>query len=237
MREKLIEICKKNILQTDIAILREPYIPFIPDDWNGLLVLAEAQNLSSTNQSYVDQLLSCSSYDRICRFKHLEDVGVQPWDDGSIKIAIEASLGVNADQTAVSNAVLWSRVKLNRTNDRPNDELVERSVAIWLEILEELNPKKVLTVGKIAENIIAYCQNEIHNDWKHFALRSPSPSLLSRVSGMFDESDLLERYPEVRKISEEKPKWFETYRKNKIFFACHAVSLLKTKKTKINTLA
>ncbi len=54
---------------------------------------------------------------------------------------------------------------------------------------------------------------------------------LTRVSNnpgavqMYDEDDLLRRYPEVKKVLDIHPEWGEQQRKNKVFFACHAVSL------------
>ncbi len=44
---------------------------------------------------------------------------------------------------------------------------------------------------------------------------------------MFNEADLLNRYPEVKSVAKKHPEWLEGgYRLTKIFFACHAVSLL-----------
>lgn len=43
--DKLVAICKNYILpKKDRATVSEPYIPYIPKSWNGVLVLAEAQN-------------------------------------------------------------------------------------------------------------------------------------------------------------------------------------------------
>lgn len=50
---------------------------------------------------------------------------------------------------------------------------------------------------------------------------------MSRISGMFNSNDLLERFPEVREIAEKNENWIKNYRSNKVFYACHAVSLLK----------
>ena len=49
---------------------------------------------------------------------------------------------------------------------------------------------------------------------------------MSRVSGMFDEADLLIRYPEVNDVINRHPTLLDdNFRRNKIFYACHAVSL------------
>ncbi len=43
---------------------------------------------------------------------------------------------------------------------------------------------------------------------------------------LFNEADLLNRYPEVKNVVNKHPEWLQGgYRLNKIFFACHAVSL------------
>ena len=60
------------------------------------------------------------------------------------------------------------------------------------------------------------------------ALRLPSPSYLSRISGLFDEQDLLARYPEVEAAVTNHPEWLAGgYKRNKILFACHAVSVTR----------
>ena len=57
MKERLFEICASHITPSEISVvIPEPYVPFVPDDWNGILVLAESQNLSQTsNGEYVDR--------------------------------------------------------------------------------------------------------------------------------------------------------------------------------------
>lgn len=55
---------------------------------------------------------------------------------------------------------------------------------------------------------------------------SASPLGMSCVCGMFGENDLLSRYPEVAQVCRQHPEWAAApYAKNKVFFACHAVSL------------
>ena len=43
------------------AVVRETYIPFVSKKWNGVLVLAESQNLSKKNASYIKWLKGYSS--------------------------------------------------------------------------------------------------------------------------------------------------------------------------------
>lgn len=228
MKTKLIQICSKHTLRGGLrAVVREPYIPLVPKAWNRLLVLAEAQNLSDSSSDYVANLARCPPTGRIDRLAPaLDDVGVEPWDDGSLKIAVHTALGESPDDTAVSNAVLWSVATRKGTNARPSDELRSKSVEVWLEMLDVLNPMHVLTAGVMARDIVTKCRVELQAVWRHSAVLLPSPSLLSRVAGIFDENDLFLRYPEVARTTKTHPAWFGSYRKNKILFACHAVSIL-----------
>ena len=60
----------------------EPYIPFIPSNWNGIIVLAESQNLSSTNEDYVQYLNSLSISERMKRLSlGYDSIGVDPCDE------------------------------------------------------------------------------------------------------------------------------------------------------------
>jgi len=204
-------------------VIREPYIPYVPDTWNRVLVLAESQNLSSSNEGYVQYLNSLTVIEKMKRLNlGGEDIGVYPWDDGSLKLAVEAALGIAAEETAVSNAVLWSQRGDSKQNVNPDFDLQIRSSELWTEMLGILNPRLVVCCGNIADSVISktlWSGNKIK-------LRLPSKTAMSRVSGMFDENDLLSRYPEVKAVLDIHPEWVSGgYRQNKIFFACHAVSL------------
>ncbi len=67
-REKLIAICQKYVVSESVnVVIKEPYIPYVPKNWNGMIVLAESQNLSSTNEGYVQSLKSKNADKRINR--------------------------------------------------------------------------------------------------------------------------------------------------------------------------
>lgn len=225
MQEDLVEICRKFTLSEDDfnVVIPEPYFPYIPENWNKVLVLAESQNLSLSNSEYVDELLRMTSEQRMARLGYdTEFVGVYPWDDGSIKLAIEASLKIRSEETGVSNAVLWSQRGSNGQNVNPEIGLEKASSRIWLQFFESLDPEMVVCCGKVAAQVIN--KSGWGGDVLH--LRLPSRSAMSRISGMFSESDLMARYPEVRSVIDKNPAWVEGgYRLNKIFYACHAVSL------------
>ncbi|MEE4357305.1 MAG: hypothetical protein V2I97_12635 [Desulfococcaceae bacterium] len=221
---KLLAVCKKYVMPDSIdVVIKEPYIPFIPNKWNGMIVLAESQNLSWKNQDYVDYLYSLTPNERIKRLNFGGDeIGVEPWDDGSLKLAVEAAFRVKALETSVSNAVLWSQRGDSEENVNPDFDLQEVSSKLWTEILGTLNPNVIICSGKIADSII----NNAGWNGKIINLRLPSKTAMSRISGMFDEEDLLRRYPEVKVVIDNNPEWLDSgYLRNKIFFACHAVSL------------
>ncbi len=228
LKDRLISICKQHVLtDSDSIVVKEPYIPYIPDNWNRILVLAESQNLSDTNSKYVNTLIG-NNEDWRCdrlnkRFPIDSIVGVYPWDDGSVKIAIEAALGVKASETAVSNAVLWSQRGSSEQNITPGISLQIRSISLWKEMLEVLNPEKIVCCGKIAANVIS----ETGINAKVLKWRLPAKTAMSRVSGMFEMDDLLKRFPEVKNTIDRHPEWIykDNYQLNKVFFACHAVSM------------
>ena len=91
LKTRLVEACKNHLFLPNepgpAATIPEPYIPYVPNPWNGTLVLAEAQNhakRSGQEPGYLDWLKSLSSDERIERlYLWSEDLGIQPWDDGS----------------------------------------------------------------------------------------------------------------------------------------------------------
>ncbi len=240
---ELLEICKKYTLPADLKDnpeyeqirdlipIKEAYIPYIPKNWNKILVLAESQNLTDTNyrnwleteSNPTKRMLRLGNYPST-RDSHSR-IGVGQWDSGWLKIAITAGLCKEIDKIAVCNAVLWSIVTSKNTNQNPTKCLIELSKKIWNEYLKVIKPKTVVTVGNIAYKVISASisdDNIIH-------LRLP-PQAILRVSNMFDTDDLVKRYPEVANIKHQYNDWFEKDNSNKnwvphkIFFGCHAVS-------------
>jgi len=235
--DELIEACKRHILSPGIdAVVHEPYIPYIPDDWNGMLVLAESQNLSKSSSKYVKELECMAQIEKFHRLTSPRltssaSLGVQPWDDCSLKLAVESAFRTKAENTAVSNAVFWSQVDESGNNKNPSEDLIRHSVMLWVDLLPLIRPNHIVTCGNIAHRVIKTAKQETLGSWDHTQLRLPSRTAMSRISGMFPEEDLLSRYPEVKKVVQERPEWLEGgYRHNKIFFACHAVSVVAAEK-------
>lgn len=224
----LERLCRRHILPPDhAAVVPEPYLPFIPPKWNGVLVTAEAQNLSAKNEEYRSWLIKLSRTKRIRRLSERTPVAVAPWSDGTLQIAVEAALGVRADQTAVSNAVPWSLVAESGSNANPSEELAVLATAFWAVILPAMKPKVLVACGKIGRMVFSGDTLAGVKGLKTHFLSLPSSSLLSRVSGLFSDYDLLGRYPEVKSVVDRRPDLVASYRRNKIFFACHSVSVIK----------
>jgi hypothetical protein len=228
--DTLADICRRHVLRPALgAVVPEPCIPYLPSRWNKTLVLAEAQNLGKRSAAYVARLKAMSPTDRIRRLGMNGRVGVEPWDDGSLKLAVQAALRIDAAETAVSNAVLWSQVDRRGRNQNPSDTLVDRSFEVWAELLPVLKPERIVTAGKVADRVITAALNDSGLHPERIVLRLPSPQAMSRISGMFREADLLQRYPEVDAVVREHPDWVIKQRRNKVFFAYHAVSLFSRK--------
>lgn len=240
LRESLKQICQNFALSENVKVIeRTPYIPYIPENWNGVLVVAEAQNI--TEDDYRD----CSEEQKICRLYPNRDclqnyeisgsfpkLDVKPWNDGSIPLALKASLELNLFETAVGNSCFWS-IRNGEANENPNEDMRNQSRILWQQMWDVLKERcsKVICCGNIATEIFNFIEDD---NLTIKELRHPSPNAMSRVSGMFNKDDLFSRYPEVKNAYDElgfgnpTNESIRNYMQNKIFFACHAVSLLKT---------
>ncbi len=210
------------------VVVPEPYVPFIPDKWNRVLVLAEAQNLSATYKEYRDRLLAMTPATRIRRLTARTDrqLGIMPWDNGLLKIAVEVMLGCRAEETAVGNAVFWSLVDHQDRNVNPTAAMVEHSAKLWGQLLAQLRPECVITAGAVARKVIAKLPKSV-SPMQVLSVQLPSPRVLATLSGLFDGADLLRHYPEVAEVQARQPGWFKV--KNKVsnsclVYACHAAS-------------
>ncbi len=219
--DELSAVCARHArVESDDVVIREAYLPYVPSDWNGLLVLAEAQNLSEQNADYVERLKALDAQGRMTRLRAGTTIGVAPWDDGSLKLALESAFSADCSQTAVSNAVPWSCRRDDGSNANPSSEMIGWAVAFWKDLLPLLRPGRIITAGKVAQTVITLADPS--SEYCRTSLRLPSPQAMSRVSGMFRKEDLLSRYPEVRRIVDQHPEWGLSL--NKVFYACHAVS-------------
>ena len=226
VKSKLLAICRSGVLKKfDEETMHEPYIPFIPDNWNGGLVLAEAQNHGAKSREYLEWLRDLSSKGRMLRLYKLGDkLGCQPWDDGSLKFALACVSESTPERWAVGNAVLWSRVHGSGRNDNPSESMTENSIKVWSKYLKVLKPRLIVTAGKVARMVI----DRAGYQGSQLSLLLPSPMNLRRMSRLFDTDDLITRYPKVGVAAKAHPEFFSNSdRNNKIFFACHAVSMAR----------
>ncbi|NMC43644.1 MAG: hypothetical protein GYA46_06980 [candidate division Zixibacteria bacterium] len=234
--DRLLDIAAKHIIPTNdplysMIVFPEPYVPYMPPVWNGYLVLAESQNLGNPNDPYVKELEKKTPSQRMTRLGSISPgtVGVQPWDDCSLKLAVESALGIKSEETAVSNVVPWSQ-RAGKANINPSRWLQERAVDFWSEMFSVFRPKQLIVCGKVArivmERVIKNVTKETSYVLPVIAWRHSSPKVICPVSRMFP--DILKRYPEVAGVLDAHQEWepqLKTYRQNKIFFACHAVSI------------
>lgn len=225
--DELSEICRRHTLpRPHDVVVPQPYVPFIPKNWNGVLVLAEAQNLSKGSPD-LEWLKSATADERIFRLGRDGRIAIQPWEDGSLKLAVEAALGIRAARTAVSNAVPWSLVDEKGNNKNPTPELINRSKSIWAELLHALKSEHIITAGAIARRVITGALKKFDDKPLCTAWPLPSPRLFSPISQTIDEVELMQRFPEVAKAMSQNPEWVKTRRPNKILFACLAVAAIK----------
>jgi hypothetical protein len=228
--QNLVDICNTHTLdQRFDAIIREPYVPFLPErgrpgSWNRVLVLGEAQNLSSTYDHYVKRLLDGSPRERILRLYWESEIHVKPWDDGTLKLAMAAAFGCEAERFAVSNAVMWSTKQQEGNNETPGAELQDRSREIWNAMLPLLDPTHIVTTGRVAGDVMARVKANRGARWTHVRLCSASPLFLARQAADVDEADLLRRFPEVADCLSRHPEYVASYKRNRIYFASEAVS-------------
>jgi len=225
--DELSEICRRHTLpRSHDVVVPQPYVPFIPKSWNGVLVLAEAQNLSKGSPD-VEWLKSATADERIFRLGRDGRIAIQPWEDGSLKLAVEAAFGIRAALTAVSNAVPWSLVDDKGNNKNPTPELIKRSKGLWSELLHAMKPEHIVTAGAIARRVISGALEKCNYSPLCTAWPLPSPRLFSPISQTIDEVELMRRFPEVMKAMGQNPEWVKTRRANKIMFACLAVAAAK----------
>ena len=224
-RELLLEVCRTFAdTAPDEVVFPEPYLPYVPTPWNGILVLAESQNLSDPSGGHVRRLDQMTPEERMTRLPGPDCIGVGPWDNGIVKLALKAMMpDVDIDEIAVGNAIPWSRRDRARKNANPTKGMRSKASDFWRELLKvwQPGPRHLVVLGNMAaETIRGAGISE-----SRLKLRLPSPNAIRRICGMFDRDDLLGRFPEVGRAAKvlgmEKPSL------EYVFYACHAVSLGK----------
>lgn len=204
----LFEIAARHCFRSRHVVIPEPYVPHFPADpetWNGILVVAEAQNLSDKVAHYRSKLLDLSRNGRseeLCDrlnlplFKDGEEIGIGPWDDGTIKLSLACIRGLEAvDRVAVSNAVVWSSSE-GGSSEHLRREMVDASVRFWRGMLGVLRPKEILAFGATARNVMSragYPKDQL------LSLPGPFGRAL-QIGFKMDVSRLLQGFPEVTEV-------------------------------------
>lgn len=251
VNEKMIEVCfdftyNEEEKKLNNIVVAEPYIPYIPDSWNGILVLAESQNLAHY-EKYTNRLMKKSFEGKVMRLyeEAPKDLGVKPWDDdGYIKFALKVMYPkINLDQVSVCNAVPWSRAR-EGVNANPNKEMKERAgefwnniFSIWIGDNKETKLQKIITLGTVAYDVISKAKMESYC----IKLAFPSPRIMNNVMCMFDDDDLMKMLPEIfPRVKNSYPGFIEEnpeLNKNErymILYACHAVNIMQKTINKID---
>jgi hypothetical protein len=227
LKSKLLAICSRYAGGPQGMVVEEPYIPFVPEQWNGVLIVSEAQNLAHGFNDYVDRLRGRSPEEKMLRLypevrralypgddRRSGELGVAPWDDGPLQLAASAVWDQQPSVFAVANAVLWSEATAGGANARPAAAR-EPSGAIWSEFLAVLKPNVTVAVGRVAYDLLQGVGAEPVR-WL-----SASPRVGTILSRLGESSELMRRFPEVRRAQalfekEAPPAW--------IAYACHVVA-------------
>jgi len=238
-KEALLDVCRKHCYQNaQNSLVPEPYLPYMPENWNGILILAEAQ---TPYPNYWEKLKVLDSMGKMTRLgrKELQDkearIGIGPWDDRTIKLALQAvfngaKIGLKLEDVAVSNAVPWTKKTTGKNVTPDKEEMQAKAAEFWKDIFDVWKPdlKVLVVLGNIAESVMtkAGVLSDSKYEEKKLKLRLPSRRAINRVSGIFSCDDLKARFPEVQKALDTlKMNKEEKQYKMKVFFACHAVSL------------
>lgn len=253
LKKKLHQICKKHKI-TDLEIPEYggkpskfglfPYSPYIPSNWNRILVLAESQQLRALNEGnegYRNSLQNANYEDLIFRLGNIKitgqkpekQIGISPWDEGYIKLAMLACFPESKiEQFGVSNAVPWHLDKDNKTQAAL---LNRKSIAFWKDILPVLKPEIIICTGVIADSIITdtgYCSNNICHQ---IHIRSAS-QLHFVAKKTYPWKDWLDKNPAMKELFENNNDLIKSSIDPKryfVWYAAHAVSKIQPELNKL----
>lgn len=234
LKESLIQKClefKMNEHSED-NFDKYPYIPYIPNNWNGILVLAESQQLRGNNDGnlkYVNNLREYAPDDKnlISRLGNTKinnegGIGISPWDEGYIPLAMMSCFPDKMlNEFGVANAVPWHLDKSNRKQENDYIRMAKDFWEIVIPMLVNNGLHTVIRTGTYARDILNYNSLKKHVE---NVVYIRSASQLERDAWLFNENDLLKRYPEIVSAIEKSGSiWNSSYH---IFYAAHAVSKL-----------
>ena len=201
--DELFAVCRRHAYEGGDVVVPEPYVPHFPKKsrWNGVLVLAIAQNLSDSSRDYRKWLQALEQRDRWNRLNldtsPLDGIGIGPWDDGTMKLSVAALLGVAAiDRVAVSNAIVWSGRKTG-SSKHLSSQVEEASVSFWADLLDALQPNRVLAFSRRAATVMEKVMKKAGVEESEL-ISLPAPfSRNYSFSFKMDTDRLLTAFPEV----------------------------------------
>ena len=198
-----------------------------PFPLRGRYGLRDVTDSGNSNSRYVRYFEKQGPVHRIRRLygsPERGEIGVGPWDDGSLKLAIVAVTNNPRvlGKVALSNAVLWSSYKEGSKGGRnllPPREFIKLSKDLWERFLKILEPEKVVAVGTTANSIL---RNTLYGkSKKDQVIHWHHPAFFRRIHTAFKAEDMKEWvFGRVREACNKLGAEFEEYQK---LFACHAL--------------
>ncbi|MCB9550248.1 MAG: hypothetical protein H6706_31005 [Myxococcales bacterium] len=169
-------------------VIAEAHWPFRPANWNGVLVLGEAQNLATSAgtpaqvRAYSLEAQGLGSPDeRAGRLTSLpafmpagwsgQTIHVKPWHSGPLRMAV-ACHGHDPDRCAVTNAVPWAWTKGGKDdNTMLGRKAVVEAAAAFLTTLFPRQPRTVYACGGRAQAVTAAAGWDVAR-WRQGSYRS-----------------------------------------------------------------
>ena len=207
---KLLAICREFTKKApDGVVFQEPFVPYIPDAWNGVLVLAVAQNLSTAGQvvvreysTYLKNRTPTGRYWRLYPDKNQgsplvraqpDAFGIGPWDRKETQVVVSC-LGYDPRHTAVSNGVPWSCRTASGCDSAPTPDMRDAAFEFWCEVFKVWRPARVITFGRIPEAIVQRAGLADRCLYVPF----PAGGALGRCLKSLDVQQTLKAYPVIR---------------------------------------
>jgi hypothetical protein len=206
--ELAISVCREFAKSApDGVVFKEPYLPYVPTAWNGVLVLGCAENLGAKTiaEKYRQRLLAMKSKQPESLFHRLhgDDVPGRPWGDDRIKLSLRAIWPkIDFQHLAFSNAVPWSITTAGKggkiKDTPPTPEMVDHAVDFWCSLMPALgwssptSPLKlIITVHAISRDVASKVKLKESLSSRLFSLYFPCPrndnKISSRYNGELDQ--------------------------------------------------
>jgi hypothetical protein len=162
-----IEICRRYTRDApEGVVFKEPFLPVIPEQWNGILVLGCAENLGADNTAceWRTQLKEMKAEARFTRLSLANGPEGRPWENRGVRLSLVAIFPqINLHQVAYGNAVPWSLTKQGKSGRQkdatptPGSATTRCAKQFWADLfrvwakLHELS--LVVSLGHIARQV------------------------------------------------------------------------------------